>query len=119
MPLSVQFRWKNPFIETPKSQAEKDRLNEGLSSLGNTIMSVKQSRRAEEMRRQNAARQAELDRMNAEDRQRRIDAEDRMQRIYGETADLISGKQAERQKLVAQREQIAQQIAALRQRIGM
>ena len=117
MPLSIAFRWKAPRIETPRE--DPNGIAEGLSSIGDAIYRVKQSRRAEDERQRNAARQAELDRMSTEDRQRRIDEEDRQRRLFGDTAGLIRGKADDRARLVQQREQIVRQIAAIKQRIGM
>lgn len=117
MPMNVAFRWKTPRIDTPRE--DPNGIAEGLSSIGDAIYRAKQSRRAEDDRQRNAARQAELDRMSAEDRQRRIDEEDRQRQLFGDTAGLIRGKADDRARLVQQREQIVRQIAAIKQRIGM
>lgn len=119
MPMSVGFRWKGVNIAPPKTVTERERLGENLGAIGDSIYRAKQSRRAEDERQRMAARQAELDRMSMEDRQRRIDEEDRQRRLFGDTAGLIRGKADERARLVQQREQIVRQIAAIKQRIGM
>lgn len=117
MPLSIAFRWKAPRIETPRE--DPNGIAEGLSSIGDAIYRAKQSRRDEDERQRNAARQAELDRKSTEDRQRRIDEEDRQRQLFSDTAGLIRGKADDRARLVQQREQIVRQIAAIKQRIGM
>lgn len=117
MPMNVAFRWKTPRIDTPRE--DPNGIAEGLSSIGDAIYRAKQSRRAEDVRQRMAVRQAELDRMSMEDRQRRIDEEDRQRRLFGDTAVLIRGKADDRARLVQQREQIVRQIAAIKQRIGM
>lgn len=99
MPLSIAFRWKAPRIETPRE--DPNGIAEGLSAVGDSIYRVKQSRRAEE------------------DRQRRIAEEDRQKSLFGETADLIMGRAKERARLVQQREQVAAQIEAIKQRMGL
>lgn len=118
MPMSVNFMWRSPQMVAAQSNAEKENLKENLSSIGESIFRFKQSRRAEEERQRNAERQAELDRMNAEDRQRRIDAEDRQRKIYGDTSELIRSKAAQRAELVRRREEIVNRINELEQRIG-
>lgn len=118
MPLSVNFRWKTPALATPQSDAEKSNLNENLMQAGNAILAARTRSRQNEERARAEARQAELDRMNAEDRQRRIDAEDRQQKLYGETSELIRSKAAQRAELVRRREEIVNRINELEQRIG-
>lgn len=99
MPLSIAFRWKAPRIETPRE--DPNGIAGGLSAVGDSIYRAKQSRRAEE------------------DRQRRIAEEDRQKSLFGETADLIRGMASERARLVQQREQVAAQIEAIKQRMGL
>lgn len=99
MPLSIAFRWKAPRIETPRE--DPNGIAGGISAVGDSIYRVKQSRRAEE------------------DRQRRIAEEDRQKSLFGETADLIRGRAEERARLVQQREQVAAQIEAIKQRMGL
>lgn len=118
MPLSVNFRWKTPSLSTPQSDAEKSKLNENLAQAGNAILAARTRSRQNEERARAEARQAELDRMNAEDRQRRIQAEDRQQKLYGETSELIRSKAAQRAELVRRREEIVNRINELEQRIG-
>ena len=119
MPMNVGFRWKGVNVATPMTVTERERLGENLGSVGDTILRVKQYRDLKEDREYNRSRNAELDRMNAEDRQRRITEEDRQRQLFGETSGLIRGKADERARLVQQRNQIAAQIEALKQRIGM
>ena len=96
MPMSIAFRWRTPNISEPQSNAEKNNVNENLQSIGSSIFNMKQSRRAEQ------------------DRQRRIDEEERQKKLYGETADMIRGKAAEREALVKERERIVNEINALK-----
>lgn len=126
MPMNVGFRWKGVNIAPPKTLTERERLGENLGAVGDAIMGVKRSWAEKDEREYNRtrnaaqdARQARLDGMYSEDRQRRIDEEDRQKRLFGDTAGLIRGKADERARLVQQREQIAAQIEALKQRIGM
>ena len=124
--MNVGFRWKGVNIAPPKTVTERERLGENLGAVGDAIMGVKrfwaEKDEREYNRTRNAAndaRQARLDRMYFEDRQRRIDEEERQKRLFGDTAGLIRGKADERARLVQKREQIAAQIEALKQRIGM
>lgn len=126
MPMNVGFRWKGVNIAPPKTVTERERLGENLGAIGDAIMGVKRSWAEKDEREYNRtrnaaqdARQARLDSMYSEDRLRRIDEEERQKRLFGDTAGLIRGKAAERARLVQQREQIAAQIEALKQRIGM
>ncbi len=114
--MSVNFMWRTPQMVAGRS--DPNVISEGLGKVGESIFRFKQSRRAEDERQRNAARQAELDRMNAEDRQRRIQAEDRQQKLYGETSELIRSKAAQRAELVRRREEIVNRINELEQRIG-
>lgn len=114
--MSVNFMWRTPQMVAGRS--DPNGISEGLGNVGESIFRFKQSRRAEEERQRNAARQAELDRMNAEDRKRRIQAEDRQQKLYGETSELIRSKAAQRAELVRRREEIVNRINELEQRIG-
>lgn len=113
--MSVNFMWRSPQMVAGRS--DPNGISEGLGKVGESIFRFKQSRRAEEERQRNAARQAELDRMNAEDRQRRIDAEDRQQKLYGETASLIRSRNEERARLVNRRNKIAAKIAEIESRL--
>lgn len=115
MAMSVNFMWRSPQMVAGRS--DPNGYSEGLGKVGESIFRFKQSRRAEDERQRNAARQAELDRMNAEDRQRRIQAEDRQQKLYGETASLIRSRKEERARLVNRRNEIASKIAEIESRL--
>lgn len=111
MPLSVQFRWKSPTLQAPKSQAEMDNLNQNLTQLGNSILAAKKSRREQE----------QLERKNKiedEDRQRKQDEEDAKTKANLEVADMINKKLGERQALQAQREQIASRLETLKAQLA-
>lgn len=113
--MSVNFMWRTPQMVAGRS--DPNGYSEGLGKVGESIFRFKQSRRAEDERQRNASRQAELDRMNAEDRQRRIQAEDRQQKLYGETASLIRSRKEERARLVNRRNEIAAKIAEIESRL--
>ena len=115
MAMSVNFMWRTPQMVAGRS--DPNGYSEGLGKVGESIFRFKQSRRAEDERQRNAARQAELDRMNAEDRQRRIQAEDRQQKLYGETSELIRSRKEERARLVNRRNEIAAKIAEIESRL--
>ena len=115
MAMSVNFMWRSPQMVAGKS--DPNGYSQGLGKVGESIFRFKNSRRAEEERQRQAARQAEQDRMNAEDRQRRIQSEDRQQKLYGETAELIRGKSAQREALVNKRNEIVARIAAIENRL--
>ena len=117
MPMSVSFRWRTPQIVTPQSMAEKTNLGDNLAQAGNAILAARTRSRQNEERARAEARQTELDRMNAEDRQRRIQAEDRQQKLYGETASLIRSRKEERARLVNRRNEIAAKIAEIESRL--
>lgn len=117
MPMSVSFRWRTPQIVTPQSMAEKTNLGDNLAQAGNAILAARTRSRQNEERARAEARQAELDRMNAEDRQRRIQAEDRQKKLYGETASLIRSRKEERSRLVNRRNEIAAKIAEIESRL--
>lgn len=111
MPLSIQWNWAKPNVVAPQTMAEKNNLNENLMQLGSAIASAKE-------RRYQRQRQEKLDEMAQEDRQRRIDEEERQKKLYGETAELIRGKRAERDALVSKRDEILRQIDTLKAEIG-
>lgn len=96
MPMSIAFRWRTPNISAPQSTVEKNNVNENLQSIGNSIFQMKLGRRMED------------------DRQRRIAEEERQKKLYGETADMIRGKAAERETLVKERDRIINEINALK-----
>lgn len=111
MPLSIQFRWKTPQTTTVQSQWDRDKMSEGLNQVANTILAVKERRyKKEQDERRN--------KIEDEDRTRRMEEEDRKKKAWMETSDLIRGKKAERDRLVAQRQQIASRIEALKAQIG-
>lgn len=115
MAMSVNFMWRTPQMVAGRS--DPNGYSEGLGKVGESIFRFKQSRRVEEERQRNAERQAELDRMNSEDRQRRIQAEERQQKLYGETASLIRSRKEERARLVNRRNEIAAKIAEIESRL--
>jgi hypothetical protein len=126
MPLSVNFRWKTPALATPQSDAEKSNLNENLMQLGDAISRMRASRynKAQTTRRnaiedENRAIAAEDRAIAAEDRAREIDEQERRKKAYGEAADIMRGRSAERERLLQERASIVAQINGLKQRMGL
>ena len=125
MAMAVNFRWNKPTIAAPKTGAEKERIRENIGAVGDAIMNVKRSRAEQDereyQRRRIAAqdaRQAEIDRMNAEDRARRIAEEDRRKQGFEDLAASINGKKAERESLRAEKAKLEQEIAAIKAGLG-
>ena len=123
--MAVNFRWNKPTIAAPKTGAEKERIRENIGAVGDAIMNVKRSRAEQDereyQRRRIAAqdaRQAEIDRMNAEDRARRIAEEDRRKQGFEDLAASINGKKAERESLRAEKAKLEQEIAAIKAGLG-
>lgn len=112
MPLSINFNWRAPNVDVSFSERQRDRLNQGLVQTGNAISGVKGYR----------WRKAEQDRRNTiedADRKRRIDEEERQKKLYGEAAEAIRGKVAERAALVRRRDELQAKIDALKARMGV
>lgn len=125
MAMAVNFRWNKPTIATPKTGAEKERIRENLGAVGDAIMGVKRSwaekDEREYQRGRNAAqdaRIAEIDRMNAEDRDRRNAEEDRRKQGFQELAARMNGKKAERESLLAEKAKLENEIAAIKAGLG-
>lgn len=118
MALSIAFRWNGVNVAAPRPMAERENLAENLGRLGQSVAAARERSYRRDQDARAAERQAEIDRMNAEDRQRRIDEDERQKRLYGETADLIRGKMAERQELVQRRKELQGRIDALKARLG-
>lgn len=123
--MAVNFRWNKPTISTPKTGAEKERIRENLGAVGDAIMGVKRSwaekDEREYQRGRNAAqdaRIAELDRQNAEDRDRRNAEEDRRKQGFQELAARMNGKKAERESLLAEKAKLENEIAAIKAGLG-
>lgn len=111
MPLSIAWRWKAPTIQAPKSYWERNNVGEGIEKAATAIGNGLQ-------RKWNRERTEALDKMNAEDRQRRIDWEDKQRKAYGEAADYMRNRSAERDALVKRAEQIRSEIASLKAQLG-
>lgn len=111
MPLSIAFRWKSPVIETPKSEFEKGGWGQALTDAADTITKVKDWRwKKSEQERRN--------RIEDEDRKRRMDWEDKQRKAYGEAADYMRNRGAERAALVKRAEEIKAEIASLKAQLG-
>ena len=93
------------------SERQRDRLNQGLMQAGNAISGLKDYRfRKEETERRNAIEDV--------DRQRRVAEEERQKKLYGDAAEAIRGKMAQRAALVQKRDALKARIDALKARIG-
>ena len=111
MPLSIAFRWKTPQIDTPKSSFQKNGWGQAISDVADTITKVKDWRwKKSEQERRN--------RIEDEDRKRRMDWEDKQRNTYGEAADYMRGRYAERAELVKRAEQIKNEIQVLKGQLG-
>ena len=111
MPLSIAFRWKSPVIETPKSEFQKGGWGQAITDAADTIAKVKDWRWKK-------AEQERKNRIEDEDRQRRMDWEDKQRKAYGEAADYMRNRSAERDALVKRAEQIKNEIASLKAQLG-
>ena len=111
MPLSIAFRWKTPNVQAAETAWEKNRVGENISQAAKAIGEGLE-------RRRNRERQAKLDRMNEEDRQRRIDWENKQHAAYGEAADYIRGRTDERAQLARRAEEIKREIESLKAQLG-
>lgn len=119
MPLSVNFRWKTPALATPQSDAEKSNLNENLMQLGDAISRMRASRYNKEQTARRNAIEDENRAIAAEDRARAIAEQERRNKAYGEAADLIRGRSAERERLLNERAEVVAQINELKARMGL
>lgn len=119
MPLSVNFRWKTPALATPQSDAEKSNLNENLMQLGDAISRMRASRYNKAQTARMNAIEDENRAIAAEDRAREIDEQERRKKAYGDAADLIRGRSAERERLLKERAEVVEQINELKARMGL
>ena len=111
MPLSVAFRWKTPQALQVKTMWDRTGAGDGLSQAADAIAAGRQ-------RKYERERQQKLDKQAEEDRQRRIDWEDRQRKAYGEAADYMRGRSADRDALVKRADQLRQEIVALKMQLG-
>ena len=111
MPLSVAFRWKTPFIQAPQTAWDKNNVGEGITQAATAI-------RAGLDRKRERERQDKLDQWAEDDRTQRLADEQRKRNVYKQVADSIRGRKQERDQLVAEAEQIKQQLAVLKQQYG-
>lgn len=117
MPMSVNFRWKTPNVIAAKSDPEG--IGSGLTSLGEAIARTKASRYAKEQQERRNAIEDENRAIAAEDRAREIDEQERRRKAYGDAADIMRGRSAERERLMQERASIVAQINGLKQRMGL
>jgi len=111
MALAVNFRWKTPFIQAPQTYWDRNNVGEGITQAANAI-------RAGLDRKRERERQDKLDQWAEDDRTQRLADEKRKRNVYNQVAESIRGRKQERDKLVAEAEQIKQQIAMLKQQFG-
>lgn len=111
MPLSVQWRWKTPFIQAPQTDWDKNKTGENIITAANAIQQGLE-------RKYNRERQEKLDQWAEDDRTQRLADEQRKRNVYNQVAESIRGRKDERDRLVAEAEQIKQQIAMLKQQFG-
>lgn len=111
MALSIGFRWKTPNIQAPDTMWNRTGAGEGLTQAARAIGQGLERKRQRE-------RQERLDKMAEEDRQRRIDWEDKQRKAYGEAADYMRNRGAERDALVKRAEEIRAEIAGLKAQLG-
>lgn len=116
MPMSVNFRWKSPGLVA--ARADQDGVGAGLASLGDAIARMKSSRNERAQQERRNAIEDENRAIAAEDRARAIAEQDRRNKAYGEAADLIRGRSAERESLLKERAEIVAQINAIKSRMG-
>ncbi len=106
MPMAVNFRWKTPNIQASQNNFVKNGWAEGLSGAATAIAAAKE-------RRYNKAQTERRNAIEDEDRARRIAEEDRRKQVYGEAADMMRGKAAERARLVQRADEIRARLAEL------
>lgn len=110
MPMAVNFRWKQPFIQAPQTYWDRNGVGEGISHAANAISAGLQRRRQNRLEDERIARENE-------DRERRIAEEDRRKATYGKIADDIRGAAQQRAELVKQRESIMARIDEISARL--
>ena len=103
MPLSINFRWNAPQLDKPEPEAIRSGWKDAMNSIAGTTRYLRER-----------ADKRESDRIAAEDRARRIAEEERQKKLYGDAANSIRGKMAERAALVKRREAIIARINELK-----
>ena len=103
MPLSINFRWNVPQIDKPEPEAIRSGWKTAMQSIGETGRYLRTRADINEQKR-----------IAEEDRQRRISEEERKKKLYGDAANSIRGKVAERAALVKRRDEIKARIAELK-----
>ena len=109
MPLSVAFRWKTPTVGV--SNEPQQSMAQGIKDLATGISTARQNRYLKQQ-------QERRNKIEDEDRTRRMGEEDRRKQAYAEAAELMRSRQATLDKLKGQREQIVQQIKQLQSELG-
>lgn len=107
MALSIGFRWKTPTIQAPDTMWNRTGASEGVRAFGQGLE-----------RKRTRERQERLDKIAEEDRQRRNAWEDKQRQAYGEAADYMRNRSAEREALVKRAEEIRAEIASLKAQLG-
>ena len=121
MPLSINFRWNVPSLDKPEPEAIRSGWKSAMNDIGETGRYLRtradineQKRIAEEDRQRRISEEERQKRIAEEDRQRRISEEERQKKLYGDAANSIRGKVAERAALVKRRDEIKARIAELK-----
>jgi hypothetical protein len=110
MPLSINFRWNVPQLDKPEPEAIRSGWKSAMNDIGETGRYLRTRADSNEQKR-----------IAEEDRQRRIaeeerqkTEEERQKKLYGDAANSIRGKVAERAALVKRRDEIKARIAELK-----
>ena len=103
MPLSINFRWNVPQIDKPEPEAIRSGWKSAMNDIGETVRYLRTRADINEQKR-----------IAEEDRQRRISEEERQKKLYGDAANSIRGKVAERAALIKRRDEIKARIAELK-----
>ena len=111
MAMAVNFRWKGVNLQAAQPNSVKNGWADSISQAATAIAGMKE-------RRFNREQTERRNRIEDEDRSRRIAEEDRRKKVYGEAADMMRGKAAEREALVREAETLRAEIAQLKAQVG-
>lgn len=103
MPLSINFRWNVPQLDKPEPEAIRSGWKTAMNDIGETGRYLRTRADINEQKR-----------IAEEDRQRKIAEEERQKKLYGDAANSIRGKVAERAALVKMRDEIKARLDALK-----
>ena len=106
MAMAVNFRWRGSNLQAAQPNSVKNGWAQSLTQAATAITDMKN-------RRFNKEQAERRNRIEDEDRARRIAEEDRRKQVYGEAADMMRGKAAERARLVQRADEIRARLAEL------